>query len=516
MLRRLIGELIGGRTGEAAPGLAGDDYRESPGRWLAHGRALEQAGEMAAALGCFEACVAAHPRHLDARLALASALAGVWRIEESLEHYSLALELPPQHQENFSNYLLVRHLAQRCDPQALYALHRHYGELMSAAVPARYAGRHRGTPDPGRRLKIGYVSRNFLRHSVSFFIEPVIAQHDRSRFEVHCYYTHEVVDETTQRIAHLADSWRHVHGEDDDALAARIHDDGIDILVDLGGHTKLNRLGVFAQKPAPVQMTWIGYPDTTGLPAMDYRITDAIADPAPQAEALHTERLLRLDAPFLCYQPPLDSPAVAAREGGPVTFGSFNMLAKLNDPVVELWGRILAAVPDSRLVLKSGALKHAETAMRVRSRFGAQGIAPERIELLDWAEGRAEHLAAYGAIDIALDTHPYNGTTTTCEALWMGVPVVALAGEAHMSRVGATLLAAAGLADLVTENADDYVSIAVALARDATRRRTLRGALRQRLASSPLLDHATFTRGLERAMRRAWRQWCESQAPARP
>lgn len=520
MLLRLLAELIGARkkqaaAASAAPTAGSEDYRGSPEQWLAHGRALEQAGKISAALECFQACVAQHPRSIDAHLALASALASVWRIEESLEHYAQALALPPQRPELFSNYLLLSHLAADPQPRALCEMHQRYGALMSASVKPRHSARYRGVPDPERLLRIGYVSRNFLRHSVGFFIEPVIAQHDRSRYRVYCYYTHEVVDETTQRIEKLADVWRHVSGDDDATLAARIGDDQIDILVDLGGHTKLNRLGVFARRPAPVQMTWIGYPDTTGLPAIDYRITDAIADPAPGADALHTERLLRLDAPFLAYQPPLDSPAVASRESGTLTFGSFNMLAKLNDPMLALWARILEAVPGSRVLLKSSAFRHGETVSRVLERFGVHGVDPERIELRDWTADRALHLAAYGEIDIALDTFPYNGTTTTCEALWMGVPVVTLAGEVHMSRVGATLLAAAGLRDLVAGSAEDYVRIAVALARDTTRRRTLRGDLRQRLAASPLLDHTGFSRKLERAMRLAWRQWCASQAPAR-
>lgn len=511
MLARLLSGLIG--TGKKKPAVPAQAAHAAPGPWLEHGRALERAGQMSAAIDCFEACVEAHPQELNARLALANALAGVWRVEESLEHFTQAVQLPPHYPEILSNYLLWQHLAARPQPQALSALHRRYGAAMSASVTPRYEARHRGTPDPERRLRIGYVSRNFLRHSVAFFIEPVIAQHDRRRYEVYCYYTHQVIDETTQRIERLADVWRHVEGDDDDALAAKINDDAIDILVDLGGHTKLNRLGVFARKPAPVQMTWIGYPDTTGLAAIDYRITDAIADPGPEADALHTERLLRLDAPFLAYQPPLDSPAVTPREGEAVTFGSFNMLAKLNDPTVALWARILDAVPDSRLVLKSSALKHVETATRVRERFGAQGIAPGRIELRDWAADRGEHLAAYGALDIALDTHPYNGTTTTCEALWMGVPVVTLAGEMHMSRVGATLLSSVGLAELVAQSAGDYVAIAVALAHDVARRRALRAGLRQRLAGSPLLDHARFTAGLERELREAWRRWCRDQEP---
>lgn len=519
MLSRLLKDLFSFRKDSPAgpidvPQSSNGDgsYRNSPEQWLAHGRALEQAGNMSAALECFHACVAAHPRILDARLALAHALSNVWRVEESLAHFTEALKLPPQYPELFSNYLLWKHLAPKPEPRALFDLHRSYGAMMSATVQPRYRGQYRGTRDPQRPLRIGYVSRNFLRHSVGFFIEPVIARHDRSQYRIYCYYTHQVVDETTERIAKLAHVWRHVHADDDEALAARINDDRIDILVDLGGHTKLNRLGVFARQPAPVQMTWMGYPDTTGLAAIDYRITDAIADPAPGADELHTERLLRVDAPFLCYQPPRDSPPVASRDVGAVVFGSFNMLAKLNAPTIDIWARILNGVPGSRMLLKSSLFKHDETVNRVLECFRARGVARERIEARNWTAERAEHLGAYGEIDIALDTFPYNGTTTTCEALWMGVPVITLAGEVHMSRVGTTLLTSVGLRDLVATDADDYVRIAVALGCDSARRETLRSEMRARLASSPLLDHEGFTRKLESRMRQSWQRWCEAQA----
>src|SRR6185436_20427036 len=216
-----------------------------------------------------------------------------------------------------SGYLLWQHLAARPDPRAIYDLHRQYGEMLSATVPPRYRGRYAGAPDPNRPLRVGYVSRNFLRHSVGFFIEPVIAHHDRDRYRVYCYHTHELMDETSERIAQLADEWRHVSPDTDDGkLADMINADEIDVLIDLGGHTKLNRLGVFAQHPAPVQLTWIGYPDTTGVPAIGYRITDGIADPAPGADELNSERLIRLEPCFLCYRPPDDSPAVGVRDDG--------------------------------------------------------------------------------------------------------------------------------------------------------------------------------------------------------
>jgi predicted O-linked N-acetylglucosamine transferase (SPINDLY family) len=322
-------------------------------------------------------------------------------------------------------------------------------------------------------------------------------------------------DDTTQRIRGLADGWRDVAGIDDAAVDAMIREDKIDILFDLAGHSKGNQLGVFARRPAPVQMTWLGYPDTTGLAAIDCRITDATADPAPAAEARHTERLLRIDDCFVCYQPPPDAPPVAVREpGAAIAFSSFNNIAKLNAVTIRTWGKILAAVPGSRLALKSSSLNFPDTVDRLLDCCERGGIDPARIELRGWVADRRQHLELYGEIDIALDTFPYNGTTTTCEALWMGVPVITLAGEVHMSRVGATLLHSAGLDELVARDEAHYANTAIALAVDAGWRKSLRAGLRTRLLASPLLDHAGFTRKLEAHCRRAWGEWCGRQRAA--
>jgi predicted O-linked N-acetylglucosamine transferase (SPINDLY family) len=407
--------------------------------------------------------------------------------------------------------LFQTHFLPEASPDALFDLHRRYGAMLEAetaklALPPRAVD-----ADPHRRLRIGYVSPNLGSHSVSYFIEPVLAQHDRSAFEVYCYHTGPYCDETTERIEASVDVWRQVDALGDDALAKLIADDRIDVAVDLAGHTLLGRLAVFARRPAPVQITWLGYPNTTGLSTLDYRISDAIADPEPAADARHTERLLRIPGSFLCYQPPLDAPDVAHREtgAGEIVFCSFNTVQKVNDKVIALWARVLNAVPGSRLLIKGGrVLEQQSVAQRLRDAFDAHGIDASRLELHAWIEERADHLALYGTADIALDTWPYNGTTTTCEAMWMGVPVVTLVGESHMSRVGATLLEAVGLNALVARTPDDYVASAAALASDIARRRALRATMRARLSASPLLDHAGFTRKLEAAVRGAWVDWC--------
>ena len=520
MLARLLSQLFRDRSKSRDPaGLTGHGETDAcspatPREWLQRGEALERAGELSAALECYVTCARAHPSDLDAQLALANALAEAWRIEESIPAFAQARAAAPRNTEVFSGLLLYSHYAARPDPRALFDLHREYGRMVSELVPSS-GGRHDNIPDAERVLRIGYVSRNFSQHSVGYFIEPVLAGHDRGRYSIYCYYTHPHGDETTERIARLADVWRHAPAEDAAALAARIREDRIDILVDLAGHTKLNHLLTFAHRPAPVQVTWLGYPDTTGLAAIDYRITDVIADPAPLADSRCTERLLRLEPPFLCYRPPEDSPPVAPRQaGGPVVFGCCNALHKVNAPSIALWAQILEAVPGSRLLLKSRLLQNGEVVDRLLKAFGAVDIGPERLDLRGWAPRQADHLSAYHDIDIALDTGPYNGTTTTCEALWMGVPVVTLAGELHMSRVGACLMTAAGLHDLVATSAQGYVQTAIALARDPAWRGTLRRTMRARLRASALLDHGKFVAALEAGFRRVWGTWCEAQGEA--
>lgn len=508
MFLRLIRDLIGGRS--RAPDAQADPVALA----LDLGMALQERGEFDAALQVYAACAEAHPGEAGPHIRAGNVLRELWRVEEAVRAHAKAFELAPAGNALIlSSVLFYSHYLAEVDPQRLFESHRRYGRLVAAGLGRGSQPLYGVTPDPERRIRIGYVSPNLSRHSVGSFIEPVIARHDRGRFEAYCYSNLASPDDTTARIQSLSDAWRDVHDLDDETLAASIAADRIDVLIDLAGHTASGRLGVFARKPAPVQMTWLGYPDTTGLDTIDYRITDAIADPAPRADARHTERLLRLPGVFLCYQPPREAPPVSDRDTDPasVVFCSFNVLDKVNDRVIGMWADILRAAPGSRLLLKSQLLKYEEVVGRVLDCFAARGIERERIELHSWSEDRAAHLNFYGRADIALDTFPYHGTTTTCEALWMGVPVVTLAGEVHMSRVGASLLAAAGLADLVATSPESYVQLAAGLARDRARRRTLRGGLRGRLGASPLLDHAGFTRKLEAEVDRAWRAWCAAQ-----
>ena len=496
MLRKLLERL----TGRAADAPVTVDANEL----VREGDRRARSGALSAALACYRAALAARPDCLNAHLGMGNVMVDLWMLDEAVAAYAHALALAPQSAAIRSALLFHRHYAALIDAHALFEAHREAGAVLMAAAARDVPAARRATA--GRRLRIGYVSPNFSRHSVGYFIEPVIRHHNRAEFEIYCYYAHAKADDATRRFRDMADGWRDVADTDGAELAAMVRADGIDLLVDLAGHSKANRLAAFAHKPAPLQITWLGYPDTTGLPAIDLRITDAVADPAPQADTLNSERLVRIDGGFLCYQPPADSPPVGDHINPPsgVVFASFNNIAKLNAGMVRLWSAILEALPGSRLVLKSASLDFTETADRVLEGFEEFGIAAGRIEVRGWVAKREQHLQMYEGVDIALDTYPYNGTTTTCEALWMGVPVVTRAGEVHMSRVGASLLHAAGLGDLVAHDAVDYVETAVALACDEERRRELRAILRRRLEESTLLDYAGFTRKLEQVYRDAF------------
>lgn len=386
--------------------------------------------------------------------------------------------------------------------------HRAFGSGLRAAIPIEAAAMTVANPD--RCLRVGYLSADFYNHSIAWFIEPLLAHHDRESVRVVCYHTDARVDAVTQRLRTHADEWVDCAWLDDAALAQRIRDDAIDILVDLSGHSAGNRLALFARRPAPLQLTYLGYPATTGVSTIDYRVTDHAADP-PGSEVLNVETLLRLPHSYFCYQPPLDAPAVTAPpalDNGFITFGCFNALYKISDAVLDQWASLLVALPDARLLLKSRGLSLPVVRDSLLTRFRARGVAEARLSLHDFHADTASHLALYGEVDIALDTFPYNGATTTCEALWMGVPVVSLSGQWPSARMGLSILKAAGLAAFATEDPEDYVATAAALANDRQRLAVLRDTLRDRLLTSPLLDAAGFTGNLEQAYRQIWRRWC--------
>lgn len=381
----------------------------------------------------------------------------------------------------------------------------------------RWARRHAPPPapppmppaDPERILRIGYVSADLVRHPVGFFLLPVLAHRDPGAVHLTCYSGRGVGDGFTQRLRRLADGWVETAHLDDGALEARIRSDRIDILVDLSGHTGAHRLLVFAEKPAPLQATWLGYPQTTGLAQIDYLIADARQVPLGE-ERWYAERILRLDPGYVAWAPPEDAPEVAplpARREGRITFGSLNNLAKLNPAVFDLWAKVLAAAPGSRLLLAWQSLGDSTTKARVRAMAEAAGLAPERLFLEPGGRPK-DFLARYGEIDVGLDPFPYSGGLTTLEALWMGVPVLTWPGERFAGRHAASHLAQAGLEDWIASSPEDYVARAAAAAGDLDRLADLRQHLRARLMASPLLDGPAFARQLEAAWRVLWRAWC--------
>lgn len=370
----------------------------------------------------------------------------------------------------------------------------------------------RGNPsDSERKLRLGFLSGDFFRHPVAHFFEPILARLNRDQFEVFCYANVLKPDEVTDRLKALSFAWRDITKMPDAAVCQCIEDDGIDILIDLSGHTKGNRLQVLAHKPAPLQITYLGYPCTTGLDAVDYRITDAISDPPEMTRTHYTEKLLRFDGCFLTYLPPADAPAVSnapSRNKGHITFGSFNNISKVNRRTIRLWADVLHAVPGSRIIVKHFATSYPLARERILQAFAACGIASDRVELLSAHPDINGHLDLYREIDIALDSFPYNGTTTTCEAIWMGVPVITRAGEKHAARVGATLLTCLGFSAWVANSDEEFVRAALKLSADREDLQTLRLSLRNHMSASPLLDGAGFTLGLEKALRKVWRERC--------
>jgi predicted O-linked N-acetylglucosamine transferase (SPINDLY family) len=399
-------------------------------------------------------------------------------------------------------------------PAQIYQRHREWGEAIAGDARAAnpIVPPFSNSADPERRLRVAYLSPDFRYHAVSFFFEPLLAHHDRDAVEFYCYAEVEHPDAVTAALQQIGGIWRNTHGLDDAALRAQLRADAIDIAIDLAGHTGHSRLSAFALKPAPVTATWLGYAATTGLPTIDWRITDARADP-PGQEQFHAEQLLRLPETFLCYRfygavvPDVTPPPAATR--GAITFGSFNNPLKMSPPTIAAGAQILAAVPGARLVLKSLLFVEPSRRQHFLERFAAHGIAPARLELREPLPDMTDHLRSYAEIDIALDPFPYNGTTTTCEAMWMGVPMVNLIGDRHAGRVGFDLLSQVGMAELAMPDVDAYIAKAVALAGDVPLLARLRQELRERMRESPLCDAAAFARAFEAGLRRMWRQWGE-------
>jgi len=482
------------------------EYADAYHNWgLLHLRS----GELRLATEKFRAALAIDPRLAEAESGLASALHDLGDIEEAIRAGRRTMLLRPDDSEARSRLLFSLLHSAEVGAREVFEEHREWARRHASRLSSGAA--HGNPREPERPLHVGYVSGDFRHHSVSQFFEPVLARHDRAGFRIFCYHNLRHSDETTSRLRRSADCWREIATLDDDEAAGLVRADAIDVLVDLSGHTRFNRLLLFARRPSPVQATWLGYPGTSGLDSIGYRITDARASPEGVFDSLHSERLMRLPDSQWCYQPPPDCPAVTPAGTGPVTLGAFSSLAKIGPRVIALWSRLLRRLADAKLLVVGLGLE--SMGEEYRARFAAEGVAPERIELRGF-QSFGDYLALHGAVDVMLDTFPYTGGTTTCHALWMGIPVVSLTGDSTPSRGGASLLGAIGLEEFVASTPDEYLDRVCSLAGNRHRLATLRAGMRERMSGSPLMDVERFTRHLESAYRFMWREWCSAGAGA--
>ncbi len=537
--------------------------RLSPAEAVLHfnlGKALFRVGQVDAALDAFRASLALDPRRPEAHANLAVVLEMKGRYEEALAGCQAALAIDPacsaayavmanvygaagqvELAEGACRESLRLHPSAEIHSNLIFALHRHpnygarelraeldrwnqlYAAPLQSAIPAHAHGE-----DPERRLRIGYVSPDFKQHPVGRFLLPVLMNHRRGGqvnaqedspgesglFDIFCYSDVLITDEITAQIQSLCDHWRPIVGMSDARAAEMIRRDKIDILVDLAMHTDNNRLRLFARKPAPVQVAWLAYAGSTGLTAIDYRLSDSCLDPPETDLSIYAEKTWRLPHCFWCYQAPKEAPAVSALPAlvnGYITLGSLNSFSKISDAVLDLWMKVLLAIPRARLII------HAPAGMpqdRVREHLGRAGIAGDRCTFFA-TSGAASYFACYHHMDIALDPFPYGGGTTTCDALFMGVPVITWRGQTAQSRAASSILANVGLPEFIGNNQKEYISIAAELAGDLPRLSEIRRNLRQRMEQSPVMNAPRFARGIKAAYRGMWREWCKESSAAK-
>jgi len=430
-------------------------------------------------------------------------------LSDAVRSFERALHLKPDFIEAYSNYCMTLNYIPDLKQSELFDVHKGYEKRFFPNIPEENK-RHSKGYRKNSRLRIGYVSADFRKHSVAYFFEPLLKSHNNNSVEVYCYYNNSIVDEVTHALRKYKAHWRFINGKETAEVVELIHNDNIDILVDLAGHTAKNRLPVFAYKAAPVQVTWLGYPCTTGLTSIDYRFTDEIADPVGLSDQLHSEQLLRLANGFLCYQGDENIPlnaVLSCKEKGYITFGSFNNLSKVTPQVIQCWSKILLAIPDAHLLLKSKQLADAEVRLRYLRLFEQEGVSGDRIELYSHLAKNDEHLTLYHSIDIGLDPFPYNGTTTTCEALWMGVPIITLNGDHHSSRVGASIMTHVNLEEFIAKDMSEYIELAINFSNRQDYLAELRGKLRGLMLEAELCNAKLFTKNVEKNYHAIWHNY---------
>jgi len=477
--------------------------------WCNLGICIAYRKDVAGAIPCFDKAIELNPALGKAYAGKGLAFERTYRMAEAVASYRQAINTDPLAWDARSCLLLNLHYLPEVTKEEILAEHRAYGDQLAKTLSAE-PPLPPTTPLSGRRIRVGFLSPDFRAHSVAYFMAPLLTLIDRQRFELFLYHDHATVDSMSKILQPMATTWRHTAGIPNDRLATTIREDRLDILFDLAGHTGFNRLHTLGRRLATVQATYMGYPDTTGLHTMDYRLTDAMADPLGEADPFAVEQLLRFSPCAWCYAPntkaPDPSPVPCLGTGAGVTFGCFNNFTKVTDDTLAAWGRLLERVSNSRILIKNHSLNVPDVQALVRKRCLACGLDPDRLVMLGRTERIEDHLGTYSQVDVALDTFPYHGTTTTCEALWMGVPVITLAGDRHSARVGCSILTATGHPEWIAKDWEEYVAKAAELAADTAALTMHRASLREKMRASILCDASAqagnFMRAIEEMIER--------------
>lgn len=441
---------------------------------------------------------------------LGTCLFRLGQLDESIKYYRRALEVTPDLLETHSSMLMCMMYSESISPEELAEESKKYGEKVRRFLKEKPVFNNKKNKD--RKLRVGYVSQDYRDHPVPYFLDPLLKNHDREKFEVYAYSSTQYFNPVMEVMKTHVDVWRDIFGLSDDKACDLIREDKIDILIDVAGHTGNNNLKIFARKPAPIQVTWLGYPATTGMDTIDYKITDPYVEPIGMCEYLNTEKLWRLPNIFCCYQSHENSPDVIDHppfeDNGYITFGCFNNFIKVRDPVMAAWGKMLKQVSNSRLILEINSAENHSYFQLIKERLERQGCPLDQITIMP--RKRSNQFVLYNKIDISLDPFPTVGGTTSMDALWMGVPLITLAGAQFAARMGVTILKNAGLPELIAKDVDEYISLAVNLATDKERLKAIRHNLRDRFAASPAMDQKSFARDMDEAYRGMWLKYCES------
>lgn len=469
---------------------------------------IGQSGRIAEGMECLDKALQLDPFLTSASAARALGLMHLYKTEEALDLENSILWMEPSNTHVLSARNMLLNYPSNQTRESIFEAHRAFGILFTDWEPHVFFN----PPEPDKPLRVGFFSPDLSTHAVASFLTPLLKHLDLSKVTVFLYHSHHTEDATSRALAQLAAKWTNLNGLSDDLATETIRKDALDILIDLAGHAPMNRLPLFARHLAPVQMSYLDYPNTTGLPAITHRLVDALTDPVGDPDAFSTEKLIRFSPCAWAYEPPADAPAPRMPDSSaPITFGCFNRFLKASDATLATWVKLMERCPESRLLLQSQYLDDPAVRESVSEKLAAVGIPLDRTELLDVLPSKADQLAIYHRVHVALDPFPYNGTTTTCEALWMGVPVVSLTGDRHASRIGLSLLTAVGHGDWAAETPEAYVEKAIALAADHESLAHLRTSLRQSVASSELCNHAAQAARLESAIRAAWQDWCANK-----